>query len=313
MPSTFSPQEKIQLLPEPVLPTRARLGEGPCWHRATQLLYWVDIYNHRVHQFDPATGQTRYFDVGDVVGCIAPAGAHRLIMAQRHSLSFLDTRDGSITPILTVEAEANQPQNRFNDGKCDSSGRFWFGSMHPDRPIASLYRYDPDGSLHQMETGLTISNGLGWSPDNQTFYLTDTPKRTIYAYDFEPETGSIHNRRVLIDLNEASLFPDGLTIDQSGCIWSAIWNGWCLVQFAPTGKEIKRIPMPVQCPTSCTFGGVDLTTLYITSASVGQSQAEIERSFHSGDLFCLPTDTVGLPAYSFGYETTDSVPSVSLC
>src|SRR4028118_632062 len=106
---------------------RARLGESPCWHQQEQQLYWVDIYNHRVHQFNPATGAHQFFDVGEVVGCIAPAGTNRLIMAQRSRLAFLDTSNGKVTPIITIES--NQPDTRFNDGKCDAAGRFWFGSM----------------------------------------------------------------------------------------------------------------------------------------------------------------------------------------
>ncbi|MFN6461128.1 MAG: SMP-30/gluconolactonase/LRE family protein [Nostoc sp. DedVER02] len=281
-----------------VLEARARLGEGPIWDSSRKLLYWVDIYNHRVHQFNPATGENGFFDVGDVVGAIATAGADRLIMLLRHHLAFLNTQTGVVTPIL--EIEANLPDNRLNDGKCDPQGRFWFGSMCSlEKPQASLYRYDTDGSLHLMETGLTISNGLGWSPDQKTFYLTDSPHQKIYAYDFDSVTGNISNRRIFADLTHESFHPDGLTIDSEGFIWSAMWNGWCVIRFNPNGEEILRIKLPVQLPTSCTFGGEDLRTLYITTASVGLSQTEIEKSFNSGDLFALQTDVTGLPTYSF--------------
>ncbi|BBD66695.1 SMP-30/gluconolaconase/LRE domain-containing protein [Nostoc commune NIES-4072] len=281
-----------------VLEARARLGEGPIWDSTKNLLYWVDIYNHRVHQFNPATGENCFFDVGDVVGAIATAGADRLIMLLRHHLAFLNTQTGEVTPILEIEGDL--PDNRFNDGKCDSQGRFWFGSMCSlEKPQASLYRYDNDGSLHVMETGLTISNGLGWSPDQKTFYLTDSPQQKIYAYDFNSITGNISNRRVFIDLTHESFHPDGLAIDSEGHIWSAMWDGWCVIRFNPKGEEILRIKLPVQVPTSCTFGGEDLQTLYITTASVGLSQAEIEKSFYSGDLFALQTDVAGLPNYSF--------------
>lgn len=289
-----------------VLQARARLGEGPVWDATQQVLYWVDIYNHRVHQFNPSAGSNpcgigkaaRFFDVGDVVGAVAPAGPNRLILAQRHHLAILDTETGTTQPIALVEVDL--PENRFNDGKCDCQGRFWFGSMCPDKAQGSLYRYDPDGALHTMETGLTISNGLGWSPDETTFYLTDSVHQKIYAYDFEPTIGSIYNRRIFVDLTGAAFYPDGLTIDQEGHVWSAMWDGWCIVRFDPQGKEVLRIPLPVQRPTSCTFGGTDLRSLYITTASVGLSEQEIERSFYAGDLFCLKTDITGLPASSFG-------------
>ncbi len=282
--------------PKNILEARARLGEVPFWHPGEQLLYWADIYNHRVHQFNPVTGATQVFNVGEVVCCIAPGGNNRLIIGLRHRLAFLDTSNGEVTPIINVE---NNPDIRLNDGKCDRSGRFWFGSMSSKgEPQGKLYRYDRKG-LHALQTGLTISNGLGWSPDDKTFYLTDSPLQTIYAYDFDFESGNISNRRVLIDLKAESFFPDGLTIDKDGCIWSAMWDGWCVIQFDPNGKEMRRVMMPVQRPTSCTFGDKDLKTLYITTASVGLSEAEIQNSFYSGDLFSLQTDTSGLPANHF--------------
>lgn len=281
-----------------ILEARARLGEGPIWDSTKKLLYWIDIFNHRVHQFDPPTGEDRFFNVGDVVGAIAPAGKNRLIITRRRHLAFLNTQTGEVNPIL--EVEANMPNNRINDGKCDPQGRFWFGSMSTiEKPDANLYRYDPDGSLHLMETGLTISNGLGWSPDQKTFYLTDSPQQKIYAYDFNLKTGNITNRRIFVDLTHESFYPDGLTIDSQGNIWSAMWNGWCVIRFNPKGEEILRIKLPVPLVTSCTFGGEDLQTLYITTASVGLSQAEIDKSFHSGDLFALQTDVTGLPSYDF--------------
>ncbi len=283
--------------PKNVLPTRARLGEGPCWHQQEQLLYWVDIYNHRVHQFDPASGTHQFFDVDEVVGCIAPANNHRLIMAQRSRLAFLDTTNGTVTPILDIESE--QVSTRFNDGKCDAAGRFWFGSMCTKGANGRLYRYDPDGSLHVLLTGLTISNGLGWSPDESTFYLTDSPLKTIYAFDYNPESGSIDNQRVFVDLTAEPFYPDGLTVDREGCVWSAMWDGWCVIRFDPSGKEMMRVRMPVVRPTCCTFGGEDLTTLYITTASVGLSEEEIQNSFYSGDLFSLSTSTSGLPTHHF--------------
>ena len=287
-----------QYLLHNILEARARLGEGPIWDSTKNLLYWVDIHNHRVHQFHPATGKNCFFDVGDVVGAIAIAGKDRLIMALRHHLAFLNTQTGEVNLIL--EIEGNLTDNRFNDGKCDPQGRFWFGSMCSlEKPQASLYRYDNDGSLYVMETGLTISNGLGWSPDEKTFYLTDSPQQKIYAYDFNSVTGSITNRRIFVDLTNETFYPDGLTIDSEGHIWSAMWDGWCVIRFNAKGEEILRIKLPVQLPTSCTFGGEDLQTLYITTASVGLSQTEIEKSFYSGDLFAIQTDVTGLTSNNF--------------
>lgn len=282
---------------QPVFTARARLGEGPLWDAASSRLYWVDIYNHRVHWFDPKTGAADYWTVGETVGAIALTTQNRILMAQRHRLGFLDLQTGAIESIQAVEEDL--PDNRFNDGKCDAAGRFWFGSMSRIGPQASLYRYDPDGTMQMMETGLTISNGLGWSPDQKQFYLADSPLQQIFVYDFDLDSGTIANRRVHIDLTAGDAFPDGLTVDADGCLWIAMWDGWGLQRFDPEGQKMAQIHMPVQRPTSCTFGGPDLQTLYITTASVGLSEVEIERSFFSGDLFALNTDVRGLPTNRF--------------
>lgn len=287
----------IQSSVQNVLAARARLGECPVWEAEHQQLYWVDIYNHRVHQFDPASGRDRHFDVGDVVSAIVLAGTARLLVALRDRLAFLNLQTGEITPLCQIEF--SHSDTRLNDGKCDPQGRFWIGSVSEAAGQGVLYRYDPDGSLHQMETGLTISNGLGWSPDGSTFYLTDSAQRKIYAYDFEAETGAIADRRVLVDLGDEAVEPDGLVIDGQGNLWSALWDGWCIACFNSIGQEILRVKMPVQRPTCPTFGGTHLSDLYITSASVGLSQKEIQQGFYAGDLFCLSTVSTGIPTYQF--------------
>jgi sugar lactone lactonase YvrE len=280
-----------------VITARARLGECPVWDADRQQLFWVDVYNHRVHQFDPATGQDRHFDTGDLVSAIALVDGDRLLIALNNRLAFLTLQTGEIVPLYSIKFP--YPETRWNDGKCDAKGRFWVGSISESPEQAELYRYDPEGSLHVMETGLTISNGLGWSPDGATFYLTDSAKHHIYAYDFELETGAISNRRVLVDLTHEGVEPDGLAIDSQGNLWSALWNGWCVACFNPNGEEILRVKLPVQRPTCPTFGGADLTELYITSASVGLSQREIQQGFYAGDVFRLSTNSPGMPTQRF--------------
>lgn len=277
---------------------RARLGEGAAWDANMQRLYWVDIYNHRVHYMDVETDRHQFIELDDVVTCLAPMGPDRLLVAQRHRLVELNLTTGAIAPLVTFDAECKLAGNRLNDGKCDSKGRFWVGSMNPEHPQASLYRYDLDGSLHVIETGLTISNGLGWSPAGDRFYLTDTPRQHIYVYDFDAASGSISNRRVCVDLTHEPFFPDGMTIDQEGCLWSAMWDGGCVIRFDPDGQEMMRIQVPVRRPTCCVFGGKDMKTLFITSASVGLSEAEIEQGFHSGDVFAASLSIAGMPTYT---------------
>jgi sugar lactone lactonase YvrE len=282
---------------EAVLSARARLGECPLWDPDRGQLVWVDIYNHRVHQFDPASGRDQYLETDDVVTAIALAGGDRLLLALRDQLAFLHLETGEIEPLQQVDF--GHPGIRLNDGKCDARGRFWVGSISEQPEQAALYRYDPDGSLHVMQEGLTISNGLGWSPDGKTFYLTDSPTRKIYAYRFDAETGAISDRRILVDLGDEAVEPDGLAIDRQGNLWSALWNGWCIVCHDPTGREIARTRLPVQRPTSVAFGGDDLTDLYVTTASVGLSQAEIQRGFCAGDLFRVAAPAPGMPTNRF--------------
>ena len=176
------------------LHARARLGEGPIWDDHHQVLYWVDIYNCRVHRFTPATGENRFVELDTVVTGLCLTYSDRLLVGQRDGLAALNFTTGEVTPIVAIEAD--RPNNRLNDMKCDPQGRLWVGTMNNDeQPTANLYRYDLDGGLHLMETGLTISNGLGWSPDGTTFYLTDTPRQRIDAYNYDPASGSISYRR----------------------------------------------------------------------------------------------------------------------
>jgi sugar lactone lactonase YvrE len=282
---------------EPVLPARARLGECPVWDPERQRLFWVDVYNHRVHEFDPTTNSDRSFDTGDVVPALVLARGDRLLLALRDRLAFLHLDSGEVEVLRQLEFSL--PDTRFNDGKCDPQGRFWIGTVSQEPGQAALYRYDPDRSLHVMETGLTISNGLGWSPDGATFYLTDSHVRAIYAYRFDGGPGTISDRRVLINLSRGAPEPDGLTIDRRGHIWTALWNGWCIAHFDASGREIERIDLPVQRPTSVSFGGPRLADLYVTSASVALSQAEIQRGFQAGDLFRIPAAAEGIPTGAY--------------
>jgi sugar lactone lactonase YvrE len=278
-----------------VLSARARLGECPVWDPQRRLLLWVDVYNHRVHRFDPATGQDRFVETDDVVSAIAPTEDGRWLVALRDRLALLSP-DGETKTLC--ELPLSHPDSRLNDGKCDTRGRFWVGSISKQPGEAELYRYDPDGSLHVMERGLTLSNGLGWSPDDTAFYLTDSPTRNIYVYRFDAETGEIHDRRGFCRLEEG-VEPDGMAIDRAGNLWTALWNGWCVACFDPTGRELARTPLPVQRPTSLAFGGPSLADLYVTTASVGLSQEDIQRGFFAGDLFRIAAALPGMPTHRF--------------
>jgi sugar lactone lactonase YvrE len=200
---------------------------------------------------------------------------------------------GTVEPI--VDPESHLPQTRFNDGKCDRNGRFWAGTMGTinGKPAGALYRFDADHSLHTMHHDISVSNGLGWSPDNRIMYYADSPTYNIYAYDFEPETGTMSNERVFAHHKVG--FPDGLTVDAEGYVWSARWDGWQVIRFAPDGSIDQVVEMPVQRPTSCVFGGSDLRQLYVTTATTGLSEADLARQPLAGSVLVLDAGVSGLP------------------
>ncbi|MET0399471.1 MAG: SMP-30/gluconolactonase/LRE family protein [Longimicrobiaceae bacterium] len=281
-----------------VLAARARLGEGPSWDAEAAVLWWVDIHNHRVHRWDPAAGEDTVYEVGETVGCAHPAADGRVVLALRRGVALLDPASGAVEFLATLLPE--RAGLRLNDGKCDARGRLWVGSMSAEEGGAALFRVDPDGSVREAAGGLTMSNGLGWSPDGATLYLTDSPAKAILAFDFDADAGTLARRRVFADLSRADSVPDGLAVDAEGCVWSAQWGGACLVRFAPDGGELLRVRLPVPHPTSCAFGGSDGTDLYVTTASIGMTEEEIEDAFESGDLFVLRPGVAGPPAARFG-------------
>jgi sugar lactone lactonase YvrE len=230
-----------------------------------QALYWVDLASPQCFKYVPSTGETRRIQLDRPVGCLAFCAAGGLLMAD--SQGFALWNDDKLTRLKTDLD--NTFTARFNDGAVDRAGRFWVGTAS-NQPVNSLYRLDADGSIHIMETGLTISNGIGWSPDNRTMYYADSGGQGIvYAYDFELETGSLYNRRVFLPPTGTAAVADGLTVDSAGFVWIAFWDGWRVCRYDPAGRLAQTLDMPVQRPTSCTFGGPELNELYVTSASQG--------------------------------------------
>ena len=286
---------------EHFLAVKNKLGEGPVWNPAEQALYWVDIESNCYHRLDSTTGAHEVFPVGLPVGVLALRAAGGLIMATKRGFAFWDSQKGLH---FIADPEADKLHTRFNDGAVDCQGRFWAGTMCDppescDEPGGSLYRLDADESMHTMETGLTISNGIGWSPDHKLMYLTDTPRHMIYVYDFDAATGAIANRRPFIHTPEDEGVPDGLAVDSQGFIWSARWGGWKITRYDPTGKAEREIHLPVQYPTSCAFGGEHLDELYITSAWTALTEEQKQQQPYAGDLFRVKMDIQGLEQPKF--------------
>ncbi len=274
-----------------------KLGEGPIWHPEEGLLYSVDIEGRSVWRFDPTSGDAQEFPLGIMVGCLGIRNQGGLIVASERGFAFWDPSTNELDHIVHPEEE--RVNARFNDGAVDRGGRFWAGTMTPEGFENSLYRLDSDLTIHQMETGIGISNGIGWSPDAKTMYFTDSPRKLIYTYDFDVATGSIENRRIWVDSSEQDGVPDGLCVDSQGCVWSARWDGWRIERYDPEGQVMEEIPVPVQRPTSCTFGGADLTTLFITSAWTGLTAAQRKAQPGAGDIFRLELEVPGQQARCF--------------
>lgn len=285
-----------------VVETQAFLGEGPVWNEAEKRLDWVDILAPALHRSDPASGADRVVELGELVGAIAHCSTGGLVLATQSGFTLFDPDTGVSTPL--VDPEADKPNNRFNDGKCDSRGRFWAGTM--DMGVApgagSLYRLDRDGSVHCLERGIGISNGLGWSPDDRRMYFTDSLARTIFVYDFDAESGTIANRRVFAQTLDHMGVPDGLTVDAEGYVWSAQWDGWQLIRFDPEGRIDQTVSLPVPRPTSCTFGGPNRETLYVTSARIRLSAQQLAEAPLSGSVFAIDGCGRGLAEHAYVFE-----------
>ena len=287
--------------PELVLDTKAQLGEGPCWDAASRTLYWINIYAGEIHAFSPETGSDRVIPVGEPIGCLAPTKAGELIIASQSGISLLNPTNGARKPI--THPEAGMPGNRFNDGKCDPTGRFLAGTMDNAEKEASgsLYSLSSDGTLKTLLMGVRISNGLAWSPDHATLNYIDTPTRTVMAFAYDLSTGDISQPRKAILVPEQLGWPDGMTSDSDGNLWIAMWGGAALTKWDPaSGRLLQTIPIPALNVTSCAFGGEGLTDLYITSARKGMNDEQLSRYPLTGAVFRLRMDVKGMPAFSFG-------------
>ena len=291
--------------PELVVDLKSTIGEGPVWDAESRTLYWVDLLENLIHALDTSRGKVSSLNVGQNTGCVAPRKKEGLVAALQHGFFTVDMRKGSLKPIR--DPEADKPENRFNDGKCDCRGRFWAGTMSKkldsgsgdSGPVGSLYCLEPDGKVSRKLTNITLSNGMGWSPDNGTFYYIDSPTNTVAAYDFDAGTGSISNRRVVVRLPEGfGGMPDGMCVDSEGLLWVALWGGAGVGRWNPSTGELRQLlPVPALNVTSCAFGGDDLDELYITTAGLGTDKQAYPLA---GGLFWVKLGVKGLPSYKFG-------------
>lgn len=292
-------------MPEILVNQKAQTGEGPAWDANAQLLYWLDIPRATVFIYDPAKGSNRAIDLSErfeSIGTLAPCEKGGLLIAPERKIAFLDPNTGELEVLL--ELEQDLPGNRFNDGKCDPLGRFLVGSMAKNqdgRPHGSLYCIDTDLSVSKLRGDLFISNGLGWSPDYKQFYLADSGSRDVWAYDYDLAHGQISNQRVAFTLPAGEFVADGLTVDQEGMIWLALWDGACITRWNPrAGELLETYSFPAKRTTCCVFGGSDRRVLYVTSASIGLDSADRQQYPHNGALMRVKTNVQGMPTFQFG-------------
>lgn len=272
----------------------AILGESPLWHPKEQILYWVDIEKPALHCLNPQTKQHKMWSMPTAIGCIALRATGGLVAAMRYGFASIALPTGEVTMLTSLLTDADGVM--FNDGKCDRAGRFWAGTKDraEQADMGSLYKLDANNHVTEMAKGFAVTNGVAWSPDNTTFYVCNSPARIIYQYDFAIESGTVSNKRVFAELPAESGYPDGLTVDSEGGIWNAHWDGWRVTRYLPNGKIDVVIKMPVRRPTSCCFGGADLKTLYVTSASTRMSVEELKENPQAGSVFAMEVGVSGL-------------------
>lgn len=293
---------------ELIYDARAALGEGPVWDERKQRLYWVDITGRSIHYAEPESGKRETLSMPSYVGAIAlTESGRRLLCVLQDGFYFVhpDTKevDRIGDPVL------RSGQMRFNDGKCDPAGRMLAGtlsllegklSLSEGEGEACLYRLDPDGRVVTLLEGVTLSNGMGWSPNGGTLYYIDTPTMRVDAFDYDAARGELGNRRHVIRIPDGEGVPDGMTVDAEGMVWVAHWGGARITRWNPeTGAQLAAVPVPAAHTTSLCFGGPSYRELYVTTARSGMKEEQLERQPHAGGVFRVKPGVAGMPTRRF--------------
>jgi D-xylonolactonase len=284
-----------------VWPAGAALGEGPLWSASEQALYWVDILGRRLHRLVPASGERGSWNFDEEISAVAERATNPgLVVTLRHGFALFDPATEELTRL--AEPESALPGNRFNDAKCDRRGRFWAGSMDfaCKAPTGSLYCLDGASAPRRMDGGYPVVNGPAWSVDQRVMYLNDSVNGRVMAFDFDLNSGAISGKRVFLQFSDEEGSPDGMTIDAEGGLWIAHWGASRVTRHDERGAILQTIELPCSQITSCAFGGPDLRTLYITSASDGLSPEAREREPLAGGLFAVEPGLAGVAADRFG-------------
>jgi sugar lactone lactonase YvrE len=281
-----------------------QLAEGPRWDARTATLVWVDILGRRILRRG-SMSDTKQTPVASEVGCIAlTESPGKVIAALRTGWHWCDLNTADTG--LIAAPERQHPDRRFNDGAVDAGGRLWTGTLQDDEmePLGVLYRLDGTLDVQAVAHGFICSNGIDWSPDGRWMYFVDSRCDVIFRFAFDAESGTLGDREVFVDTGPLDGIPDGIAVDADGRLWCAFWDGANITCFEPDGTVREVYPVSVLRPTSLTFGGPDLTTMFITSASHGLTADQRARWPLSGAVLTAETDYQGQPANIFASSVT---------
>ena len=280
---------------EHLIATQDEVGETPIWVPDEQAMYWIDLEGSAVHRYHPASGQRQDWSLDVAVTALARRASGGWVLATKTGLAFWD-QDANASEIIT-DPTAETPDVRLNDSAVDRQGRLLVGSANVvqfDAPDGVLYRLDTDGTLHTIDEGYAVANGIGFSPDGATVYVTDMFRSRILVLDYDTEAGTVSNRRTFVDVPAETGLPDGLIVDAAGFLWSAHWGGSRVTRYDPEGAIERQVDLPVSNVTCMGFGGPDLDELYITTAWFFLSEEERKAQPQAGDVFRIKTDVQGL-------------------
>lgn len=286
---------------ECVVPSKDALGEVPLWDAAERRLWWIDVRAPSIQSWQPASGaRQRYPLPTKSVGSWAFRARGGMLVSLQDGLYGFDPTTGACERLLPLED--SYPGHRLNDGRCDTHGRFWIGTMHDTErgPHGSFYRVDADLKAVKVFDQVDIPNSTVFSPDDRLMYFADTPTKKIWVFDFDADEGRLSNRRLFVDCANEPGAPDGSAIDTEGCLWNAKYGGSCIVRYTPSGKIDRVIELPVTQPTCCTFGDDDLGTLYITTAWQKLTPEQLAPQPLAGNVFALRPGAKGfeLPRFA---------------
>ncbi|KKI92782.1 gluconolactonase [Bacillus sp. SA1-12] len=279
-----------------------QLLEGPLWDEERDRLLCVDILNNKLINYDPTSQALHDIEFSSNITSVVKAKDSKLLLSTRNQLILFDETNKASKELISLDDLGKNM--RFNDGKCDPYNRFWVGTMSEDgaRGKANLYVVDANGEMKKAKEGLSISNGLAWNQAGDTIFVIDTPTNKIMSYPFSKETTELKEGSVVIDLKDIKGSPDGMTIDINDRLWIALWGGYRVICVDPRlGKIVASITLPVSNVTSCTFGGSDMRTLYITTAREGVGNDKLKLEPLAGSLFSCQLEVQGLVSIPYVY------------